>query len=346
MKRGNRWYFKKRINGQRFVISTGLTERAWAEQRAIDIERDIRSRFFGQVKMVPRFSEWWAIYHATYTPMKSSSKRDAQMVAAFRRHFDARRIDEITKSDVVRYLTMRATHLTACPGHKSRRMIAPSTVRRERGLLQAIFERAIEDGYDIRNPFRGIKLPADAPRTRLLSLNEEGKLLPALHPRFQRFVRFALGTGARLEEIRSIDPRVDVNLNESTFHVRGKFNRERDVPMQPDAQAALEEQIEAEGRLWTQNPQRLREVLAEGARRAGIPRLTPHALRRTFATRWLQAGGSIYILSRILGHSSVAVTEVYYVQLRAEDVIAASRRVRIAIAPRTGPGWVPDWRGR
>lgn len=87
------------------------------------------------------------------------------------------------------------------------------------------------------------------------------------------------------------------------------------MPMQPDARAALEEQLDEEGRLWTQNPQRLREVLAEGSARAKIPALSPHALRHTFGTRWLQAGGDIYKLSKILGHSSVGVTEAHYAHL-------------------------------
>ncbi len=68
------------------------------------------------------------------------------------------------------------------------------------------------------------------------------------------------------------------------MHVTGKFRKERDVPMQPDAKATLEEQLDDERRLWTQNPQRLREVLAEGCGRAKIPTLSPHALRHTFGT--------------------------------------------------------------
>jgi len=52
-------------------------------------------------------------------------------------------------------------------------------------------------------------------------------------------------------------------------------------------------------------------VLAEGAVRAKIPSITPNTLRHTFGTRWLQAGGDIYKLSKILGHSSVAVTEAH-----------------------------------
>jgi len=116
-------------------------------------------------------------------------------------------------------------------------------------------------------------------------------------------------------------------------HVIGKFRKERDVPMQPDARAALEEQLEEDGKLWKQNPQRLREVLAEGSARAKIPSLTPHVLH-TFGTRWLQAGGGIYKLSKILGHSSVAVTEAHYAHLLKEDLVAASQQVKIPVAPR------------
>ena len=118
-----------------------------------------------------------------------------------------------------------------------------------------------------------------------------------------------------------------------TVHVVGKFRKERDVPMQPDASAALKEQLEEEGRLWKQNPQRLREVLAESAARAKIQTINPHALRHTFGTRWLQAGADIYKLSKILGPSGVAVTEAHYSHLLKEDLVAASQQVRILVAP-------------
>jgi integrase len=131
-----------------------------------------------------------------------------------------------------------------------------------------------------------------------------------------------------------------------TVHVIGKFRKERDVPMQPDARAALEEQLQEDGKLWRQNPQRLREVLAEGSARAKIPSLTPHVLRHTFGTRWLQAGGDIYKLSKILGHSSVAVTEAHYAHLLKEDLVAASQQVKIPVAPRGMGNVVPMPRRR
>ena len=87
-------------------------------------------------------------------------------------------------------------------------------------------------------------------------------------------------------------------------------------------------------------------MLAEGSARATIPSLTPHVLRHTFGTRWLQAGGDIYKLSKILGHSSVAVTEAHYAHLLKEDLVAASRQVKIPVAPRSDGNVVPMPRRR
>jgi integrase len=333
-KRGDTWYFVKRINRQRFRVSTGFADKKSAERRAVEIEHDIRSGILGWKITIPSFAEWWTVYSATYTPTKSSKNRDTQIVAHFLPLLGAKRLDTITKSDVVRYMNIRRTQLTASPGHKWRRRVSESTVRRERGLLQAIFERAIEEGHEVRNPFRGIKRGKDKARTRVLTLDEETKLMGVLHPRFQRFVRFALGTGCRLEEVRGIDPKRNIDWVRGTVHVLGKFAKERDVPMQPDAKAALKEQLDAEGKLWKQTQQRLREVLAEGAVRVHVAHLTPHTLRHTFGTRWLQAGGDIYKLSRILGHSSVAVTEAHYAHLLKDDLVAASQQVKIPVAPR------------
>ncbi len=169
VKRGGVWYLRKMINGQVYRESTGFADRKAAERRANEIELDIRAGVHGWKSTIPSFAEWWAVYRKTYTPLKSARNRDVQIVAHFLPHFGARPLDEITKSDIVRYLNLRRTQMTGNPGHKNRRLVSESTVRRERGLLQSIFERAIDEGYDIRNPFRGIERGKDRPRTRVLT---------------------------------------------------------------------------------------------------------------------------------------------------------------------------------
>jgi integrase/recombinase XerD len=56
------------------------------------------------------------------------------------------------------------------------------------------------------------------------------------------------------------------------------------------------------------------------AERVGLKNVHPHVLRNNFAKRFLMNGGSIYALSRILGHSSVVVTEKAYLDLNDEDL--------------------------
>jgi hypothetical protein len=103
--------------------------------------------------MLRRQVDHWANAWLTARWSRCSRNRDAQIVAHFLPHFGAKPLDEITNSDIVRYLNLRRTQMTGNPCHENRRLVSESTVRRERGLLQSICERAIADGYDIRNPF-------------------------------------------------------------------------------------------------------------------------------------------------------------------------------------------------
>lgn len=54
--------------------------------------------------------------------------------------------------------------------------------------------------------------------------------------------------------------------------------------------------------------------------RIGLSDVTPHTLRNNFAKRFLMSGGDIYTLSRLLGHSSVTVTEKAYLDLTDDDI--------------------------
>ena len=47
MKRGDLWYFKKMIDGRRYVAATGFADRKSAERRACEIEHDIRAGILG-----------------------------------------------------------------------------------------------------------------------------------------------------------------------------------------------------------------------------------------------------------------------------------------------------------
>lgn len=329
---GGIWHFRKEVNGKDIRRSTGFRDRRAAERRAAELELELLAGAAGWTKPVlPTFADWWAVYQRTYSAQKRAPHRDRQLMMHALPVFGRRRLDEITKSDCLQYLAMRRASSTRNPAHKTSHLVREGTIQRERSFLQAVFTRAIEEGYNIRNPWVGIERKPYQVRDRVLTESEQTKLLTVLRPRFQRFVLFMVGTGLRLDEARGINPMIDINWHARLIRVTGKFGKTREVPMFEELDVILRHQLETEGRLWSQDPQRLREVLADAAKKAGIPHLSPHTLRHTFGHRYLKAGGDLYVLSKILGHSSVVVTERHYAHLLKEDLVSRVRGVRLGL---------------
>ena len=67
--------------------------------------------------------------------------------------------------------------------------------------------------------------------------------------------------------------------------------------------------------------------------KTGIPELSHHRLRHTFATRWLERGGSIVALQSVLGHSDLMLTQRY---ARATKEFIRSEARKVAAAARNG----------
>ncbi|MBQ9069903.1 MAG: tyrosine-type recombinase/integrase, partial [Clostridia bacterium] len=55
----------------------------------------------------------------------------------------------------------------------------------------------------------------------------------------------------------------------------------------------------------------LKNMFRKLKRKSGVERLHPHLLRHTFATRYLENGGSIYTLKELLGHTTLKQTQAY-----------------------------------
>ncbi|HEY1187716.1 MAG TPA: tyrosine-type recombinase/integrase, partial [Gemmata sp.] len=135
-------------------------------------------------------------------------------------------------------------------------------------------------------------------------------------------------SGIRVSELVGLDL-LSVDLNDGIITVRGKGKKERLALLGPDAVAALTTWFEDRsallartgkvsdavflnnkgGRLTTRSVGRL---LAGHLRAAGLdPRTSPHTLRHSFATHMLDAGADIRGVQELLGHKSLATTQVY-----------------------------------
>ncbi|WP_323009207.1 tyrosine recombinase XerC [Paracoccus sp. (in: a-proteobacteria)] len=131
------------------------------------------------------------------------------------------------------------------------------------------------------------------------------------------------GCGLRISEALGLDG-ADWPLREA-LTIRGKGGRERQVPVLPIARDAIAEYlrlcpfpVEPRSPLFRgARGGRLHPTLISGAMRQarqvlGLPpTATPHALRHSFATHLLAAGGDLRTIQELLGHASLSTTQVY-----------------------------------
>ncbi len=187
--------------------------------------------------------------------------------------------------------------------------------------LQAFFRHAGSTAADsMKPPKRSQSLP------KYLTEAEARRLLEAAqgHARDRAILATLLYGGVRVGELCSIQV-PDIDFGEGTVRIRGgKGDKDRLIVLPPKAMGILQEWLQvrpksaADHLFPGKNPGRplssttmQRAVLAR-ARRAGLSKkVTPHVLRHTLATTLLRRGGDIRFIQRILGHASIATTQIY-----------------------------------
>ena len=187
--------------------------------------------------------------------------------------------------------------------------------------------RKIEGGAPLRdwdlylgsNPLRKVKFFQEVNTGfRVLSLEEESRLLANAIPTIQDIVLYALNTGSRIGEIFSLRWR-DVNLDRNLVTVfSSKTQKTGPIPINPDVRRILE--FWGLGRknefvFYNQKTETPFVDLSAGlelaTKKAGISGVTWHTLRHTFASRLLERGVDIMTVKELLGHSTVTVTMRY-----------------------------------
>jgi integrase/recombinase XerC len=140
-------------------------------------------------------------------------------------------------------------------------------------------------------------------------------------------VELLYATGARVAELCGLDIS-DIDYDRQTIRVLGKGNKERTIPLGNPAKKALNAWLK-EGRDLIKNSvsgnavflgvrgkridQRTVRTVVYNALEAieGIERLGPHALRHSAATHLLEGGADLRTVQEILGHASLATTQIY-----------------------------------
>lgn len=236
-------------------------------------------------------------------------------------------LGSITEASLTEYLTDMI----------ERRKLAIATVRRRFACLRAFVRRfvVLELASDVFGRWR-LQLPRRKRLPRALSAPEVSSLLRGFasrkptsevsrETRSSTAVRLMIATGIRVGELCKL--RVDdVSPDGRSLRIHGKGARDRVAYVSDaDLRADLEKLVRwrrskasAGGNLFLNRrglpmkPQSIRSELRRYSTKAGAARrITPHMLRHTAATLLIERGVDIRFVQRLLGHSSIATTEIY-----------------------------------
>jgi integrase/recombinase XerC len=234
---------------------------------------------------------------------------------------------------------MVAAESTAIRGFLARlrdQGLSPATVARKVATLRSFYKWLAQRGVIERNPMGLVRTPKQGRRLpQTMSVDEVARLLAAPDPadlsgqRDLAILETLYATGARVSELVQLNTG-DADLEEQLLRLQGKGQKQRLAPVGSHAVEALraylagraeEERLRAAspdaplfvnrrgGRLTTRS---VRRQLDKHLRTAGLDgRVSPHTLRHSFATHLLDNGADLRSVQELLGHSSLATTQVY-----------------------------------
>ena len=223
--------------------------------------------------------------------------------------------------------------MRAWMAHERARGVSARSLARSLSAVKSFYRWLAErEGFDptavlsVRSPKFQRKLPrplaVDAARA-MIDAVEVQSAKDWIAARDAAVVTLLYGCGLRISEALGLTG-VSVPLPES-LRIRGKGGKERMVPVLPAAReavaryvAACPYPIEADTPLFVGarggqlNPRPIAKVMERARMQLGLPATaTPHAMRHSFATHLLAAGGDLRSIQELLGHASLSTTQAY-----------------------------------
>ncbi|MDX1388005.1 MAG: tyrosine recombinase XerC [Acidobacteriota bacterium] len=218
--------------------------------------------------------------------------------------------------------------------HLSRHGLGKSSVARKLSAVRSFLNHAVREGRLEVNPAAAVqtpKVPKKLPRE--LTIDEVFALLDRIEEpdpasvRDRAILEFLYATGLRVSELVGLDLD-DVDLNAGMVRVLGKGAKERMVPVGSKAVDALRRWIASSSELRGKatdagalflnlrggrlSDRSVRRILDRRLHEAAVQaRVSPHALRHSFATHLLDAGADLRAIQELLGHSSLSTTQRY-----------------------------------
>ena len=217
--------------------------------------------------------------------------------------FGDRPAEEITKQEIVRWLTEQ----TEQRGWK------PASRNRWQAAFSLIFRVGIDNEKITKNPAAGIKRKTENNgKVRFLSCQEEIALLDQTDASFHPHLLLAIHTGLRMSEQYSLEW-LQIDFERRQMYLpKTKNGDPRDVPLNQTALAALRElRSAAHGAKVFPDAESPRGWFLGAVERAGLENYSWHCNRHTFASRLVMAGVDLHTVGELLGHRTAQMTKRY-----------------------------------
>lgn len=217
--------------------------------------------------------------------------------------------------------------------HMMEQKISPRSINRKLSTLKSFFKFLMRKGVVKKSPLSKVLAPKTSKRLPVFVEKKgiETLLTDIEFPegfigaRDKMILDLFYNTGMRRSELNNLKE-TDIDSYNAQIKVLGKGNKERIIPIQPQLRNALKEYIDLknqsivapssylfvnqEGKLL--NPSNIYQIVKKYLNLiTTIDKKSPHVLRHTFATHLMNNGADINAVKELLGHASLAATQVY-----------------------------------
>ncbi|MBV1865798.1 MAG: tyrosine recombinase XerC [Rhodobacteraceae bacterium] len=228
---------------------------------------------------------------------------------------------------------VKITDMRSWMAHERRRGIAARSLARELSAVKSFYRWLSEiEGIDVtsvlatRTPKFKAQLPRPVARDAAKAMIDTVELQSLegwIGARDTAVVTLLYGCGLRISEALNLNF-LDAPLPESLL-IRGKGDKDRVVPVIPAARDAVDAYVRLCPFAMTPetplflgvrgkrlNPRMIQKAMEKTRLQLGLPATaTPHAMRHSFATHLLEAGGDLRAIQELLGHASLSTTQAY-----------------------------------
>ncbi len=305
---GDRWFFDFSKGGKRYIRLGGRTKEE-AREAMWKLKGEIKNGSNNRQAEDPLFEDFAKEYIELYAkPRKRSWERDERSIKHLNRSFGKRRLSQLSLLLVERYRVGRQAQVSF------------STVNRELACLKGIISKALDWEKLASFPLRKIKidLKAEPRRDRILSRDEEGRLLKEAGRHLHPMIVLALNTGMRQGEILKLRAE-HINFDKRRITIpaeNSKSNKPRRIPLNSTVVDLLRPLVRDQGFVFAKSTGETFRRICGGFKaacmRAKINNLRFHDLRHTFETRSIEGGANPANVRETMGHHSITFSLDHY----------------------------------